>query len=664
MLKQNPTLLLSLLSLFSVSTAFGWGIGLDPVALPINASCSVTVLRGTETGKFKGVAFVAPTVLISVDKYGDRLFDIIPGKNGKWILRVGFYIPSDPVETMKYRIKDNSTLIGAQTCTMDTIKAALAMKVKMQKGQALTEKLDANSQSQINTLSMLPVSAMDVKITSGSTDDKDAVELKTTVGKGSSIRNSAGTDWIAEFTMDGDDKEVIMSKLRDRIGLQFEVNMHFNAQSQTGATNISVSSKKMADEIKAGLSGKGDLKKIAVSGDIKTDISRIINKVAIQATIEGSSPDLASFTKDVMDKVTSALATDPSAQIQSPATPTADAATGNSISVYAFYTKLSKEDNFSLNMKTVSGDQDSIASSNVIIQATEDASGFSVASNQAPRVLPIALKANDTFTFNVAKYEYKQFSGRMSTPPNGRNILTRDELQQNFEMLMSAREHGLHPTEPGKKAANCFPELAKLGGARLASCAFSGKGHETASPSDLAEYNQSGSWGGETHFVWESVDVEPVYFPWVSPVRSNNICKGEPLKFRFGNYSGRWFTVPELVAAASDPVWNKVFTATCDQTGLTIHAKKALGRIAAYNWYQESVERTNRYTRFWLETEYSGNSKTGDFKSQSVVKDRLIGIPKWVTSYRVDLRAAEVGESFQQISTTFKSGDRFLVDFP
>ena len=121
--------------------AFGWGVEFTPMPIPISESCTATILKGTDDGPYAGYGFVAPTVFISVDKSGQRLFDVLPAGNGKYLLRIGLYIPKNPETAQKF-ISEDSSLYSRSDCDLETIRKVVA-KTKLPSGSTPIKSLHA-----------------------------------------------------------------------------------------------------------------------------------------------------------------------------------------------------------------------------------------------------------------------------------------------------------------------------------------------------------------------------------------------------------------------------------------------------------------------------------------------------------------------------------------
>ncbi len=260
--------------------AFGWGVEFTPLAIPMGDDCTATILQGTNDGPYAGVGFVAPTVFISVDKSGQRLFDILPAGNGKYLLRIGIYIPKNPESAAMFR-NDESTLYGSAGCDLESIRNAVA-KTKVAKGA-----------TQIKSLTMLPI--RDIMVTVQGLGSVNLAE------KGTSILDYSGRDMVAEIPIqDQNSLNLLLARLGDPTGLSIKLDMKFKAQSTVASASVKLSKDDLERSLKMDGSLQYGVAQYATAAKIEAAVSSALKHTNVAIHLSGDSTEMTAIVNQVV----------------------------------------------------------------------------------------------------------------------------------------------------------------------------------------------------------------------------------------------------------------------------------------------------------------------------------------------------------------------------
>ncbi len=276
---------------FCAVSAFGQVTGSDGVefqVVPVGVEdqCNRIVLQGT--GRFQGIAWLAPQVYVSVNRNLERLFEVIPAEQpGQSIVRLGLYFPFAD-EGLESR-RDRSLLIE-HGCPMEGLIPRI--------NAVLPE------EDRIARISSLPVRFIDVRI--------DGVEGSYRIGtESTSVLRYQGADHVVEFQVPNSRIPSILERIRGRVGLGVHLTLHFRARARDGSIQVSFDVQDFTAKMRRELRGQVEV----TQAELEAAVAIAIRNTRLTAQIEASE-------SSAFEQMTSSIMTQLLGQLGQPQAPT------------------------------------------------------------------------------------------------------------------------------------------------------------------------------------------------------------------------------------------------------------------------------------------------------------------------------------------------------
>ncbi len=268
----------ALVATFALADARGGvdSVRLDPVPIDARVNCNRTFFRSSQ--RQQGTIYVMPRATVGT-KAMASLIDIIPNEDSTYRLEVGIYFPRDD-EHVKKRMERRN--IDEGRCNFDEVL------------HFLNKNEPANAKTK--TIARMPLTSIQVSI--------PGVSQPFTIGRFSDssdevdILNYYGASYTTEFRLTEAEKDIVVSRLSRRQGLEFNVKFRFEARRFDGSITAEVNWSDLATGLQADASSKG-LKKIAAP-ELKAMLSTQVNNSSVKITSEQASSD--SFQK-IADRI-------------------------------------------------------------------------------------------------------------------------------------------------------------------------------------------------------------------------------------------------------------------------------------------------------------------------------------------------------------------------
>ena len=105
------------------------GIQFNPVPLDARQTCDAVILEGTQD--YKGTAFVLPRMLISINKDGDPLFEVIPKGDGVgYIFRFAVFFPRTDDQAHINGLRGKNSNVFSNGCNFDMVQQTMNQGAK------------------------------------------------------------------------------------------------------------------------------------------------------------------------------------------------------------------------------------------------------------------------------------------------------------------------------------------------------------------------------------------------------------------------------------------------------------------------------------------------------------------------------------------------------
>lgn len=234
------------------------GIEFNVIPLDTRVDCDSVILKGTK--RYAGSVFILPRLLVSVNKEGDTLFEVIPDGAGGYEFNFALYIPRTESD-LDYRKNTPFFLHG---CNIDAVMASL------NNGKAKAD--------QVSLPVRVPVKSIEISV--------DGIPGSYKIGgDGTTLLNYQGLDHRVSFSLK--DKEALdqfVRRISGSVGIGIHAKVRFNARNSDGYFSADVDMSAVTAGVAAKLKGKVSVAQAELAAAIQDSVSSSSVKLYSEAS--------------------------------------------------------------------------------------------------------------------------------------------------------------------------------------------------------------------------------------------------------------------------------------------------------------------------------------------------------------------------------------------